>query len=131
MQARSQTAPPLAGDLSARTAYADTERPARVPPTLLDDWMPVFLAQITTPDAQFVRVTDNEGAQLRYLSEGLTGLARRRPRHPRGPRTRHRSTPWPKPASGAGPTRVTEVPAARSAPRAGDGGRPCPPVSRR
>jgi hypothetical protein len=93
MQARSQTAPPLAGDLSARTAYADTERPARVPPTPLDDWMPAFLAQLAAPGAQFIRATDNEGARLLYLSEGLTGLARRRPRHPRCSRTRHRRRP--------------------------------------
>ncbi|WP_445524481.1 ATP-grasp peptide maturase system methyltransferase [Streptomyces cyslabdanicus] len=67
MQARSQAPPPLAGDLSARTAYADTERLTRVPPTLLDEWMPAFLTQLTAPGAQIVRATDNEGARLLYL----------------------------------------------------------------
>ena len=67
MQARSQAAEPLAGDLSARTAYPDTERPTKVPPTLLGEWMPAFLAQLSAPEAQFVRATGSDGSQLLYL----------------------------------------------------------------
>jgi methyltransferase of ATP-grasp peptide maturase system len=67
MQARSQAATPLAGDLSARTAYADTERPTKVPPTLLGEWMPAFLTQLTVPGAQFVRAMDANGVPLLYL----------------------------------------------------------------
>jgi methyltransferase of ATP-grasp peptide maturase system len=67
MQARSQATTPLAGDLSARTAYPDTERPTKVPPRLLDEWMPALLAQLAAPGAQFVRATGSEGAQLLYL----------------------------------------------------------------
>jgi hypothetical protein len=67
MQARSQAVVPLAGDLSARTAYADTERPAQVPPTLLGEWVPAFLAQLAAQEAQFVRAVDDKGAQLLYL----------------------------------------------------------------
>ncbi|MFD9209706.1 ATP-grasp peptide maturase system methyltransferase [Streptomyces sioyaensis] len=67
MQARAQAAPPVCGDLSARTAYADSERQAEVPPTLLEEWMPAFLAQLAAPGAQFVRAATREGAQLRYL----------------------------------------------------------------
>jgi methyltransferase of ATP-grasp peptide maturase system len=67
MHARAQALAPLAGDLSARTAYADTERPAKVPPTLLDEWMPAFLAQLTALRAQFVRATTDDGTQSLYL----------------------------------------------------------------
>ncbi|MFB6558488.1 ATP-grasp peptide maturase system methyltransferase [Streptomyces sp. NPDC056400] len=66
MQARSQAAVPVAGDLSARTAYADSERQTKVSPLMLDEWMPAFLAQLAAPGAQFVRAT-SEGAQLLYL----------------------------------------------------------------
>ncbi|MER6956907.1 ATP-grasp peptide maturase system methyltransferase [Streptomyces sp. NPDC000618] len=67
MHARSQAAPPLAGDLSARTAYPDTERPVKVPPTLLDEWMPAFLAQLAAPAAQLVRATGSDGTLALYL----------------------------------------------------------------
>lgn len=67
MQARSQAATPLAGDLSARTAYADSEQPAKVPPTLLEQWMPAFLAQLAAPGAQFVRATGGDGERSLYL----------------------------------------------------------------
>lgn len=67
MQARSQAALPVAGDLSARTAYADSERETRVPPVALNEWMPAFLAQLAAPGAQFVQATTAEGAPLRYL----------------------------------------------------------------
>ncbi|MEV2215405.1 ATP-grasp peptide maturase system methyltransferase [Streptomyces sp. NPDC050997] len=67
MQARSQAVVPLAGDLSARTAYPDTERPTKVTPVLLLEWMPAFLAQLAAPGAQFVRATDNEGESSLYL----------------------------------------------------------------
>lgn len=67
MQARSQVQAPPADDLSARTAYADTRRPTRLPPTLMDQWMPAFLTQLTLPCAQYVRARDSEGARLLYL----------------------------------------------------------------
>ncbi|MFD5709325.1 ATP-grasp peptide maturase system methyltransferase [Streptomyces pharetrae] len=67
MHARSQAAALPSGDLSARTAYADTERPAKLPPTLLDDWMPAFLTQLTAPHAQLVRAGAADGTQLLYL----------------------------------------------------------------
>jgi len=67
MHARSQAAAPPSGDLSARTAYADTERPTNLPPTLLDDWMPAFLAQLAAPGAQLVDASAADGSQLRYL----------------------------------------------------------------
>ncbi|UUU33642.1 ATP-grasp peptide maturase system methyltransferase [Streptomyces sp. CA-210063] len=67
MHARAQAPTPLAGDLSARTAYPDTERQAKLPPTLLQEWMPAFLAQLAAPGAQFVRATGSDGAQLLYL----------------------------------------------------------------
>ena len=67
MQARAQAVTPLAGDLSARTAYADSDRPALVSPLVLEEWMPAFLAQLAAPGAQFVRATRSDGAPLRYL----------------------------------------------------------------
>ncbi|MFI0822427.1 ATP-grasp peptide maturase system methyltransferase [Streptomyces sp. NPDC021098] len=67
MQARSQAAVPLAGDLSARTAYADSEREAKVPPTLLEEWMPAFLAQLAAPGAQLVRAARADGTQQLYV----------------------------------------------------------------
>lgn len=67
MQARSQALVPLAGDLSARTAYADSEREAKVTPTLLEEWMPAFLTQLTAPTAQLVRATSSDGTQSLYL----------------------------------------------------------------
>ncbi|GAA1068381.1 ATP-grasp peptide maturase system methyltransferase [Streptomyces asiaticus] len=67
MQARSQAVEPLAGDLSARTSYADSERKAKVPLTLLEEWMPAFLAQLAAPGAQLVRATGGDGASQRYV----------------------------------------------------------------
>jgi len=67
MHARAQALVPLAGDLSARTAYVDTERPAKFPPALLDEWMPAFLAQLTAPGAQFVHAMADDGTQNLYL----------------------------------------------------------------
>ncbi|MFI7391609.1 ATP-grasp peptide maturase system methyltransferase [Streptomyces tendae] len=67
MQARAQALTPWGGDLSARTAYADGERPAFVSPFALEEWMPAFLAQLAAPGAQFVRATRSDGAPLRYL----------------------------------------------------------------
>ncbi|MEU4492647.1 ATP-grasp peptide maturase system methyltransferase [Streptomyces sp. NPDC023998] len=67
MQARSQAALPVSGDLSARTAYADSERQTQVPPALLEEWMPAFLAQLAAPGAQFVRAATLDGAQLLYV----------------------------------------------------------------
>jgi methyltransferase of ATP-grasp peptide maturase system len=67
MQARAQAVTPLAGDLSARTAYADSERNALVSPLALEEWMPAFLAQLAAPGTQFVRATRSDGSPLRYL----------------------------------------------------------------
>lgn len=67
MQARSQAVVPVAGDLSARTAYADSERQTKVSPLMMDEWMPAFLTQLAAPGAQLVRATTSEGGQLLYL----------------------------------------------------------------
>ncbi|MFJ3902222.1 ATP-grasp peptide maturase system methyltransferase [Streptomyces sp. NPDC090025] len=67
MQARAQAVAPVAGDLSARTAYADSERHVLVSPLVLEEWMPAFLAQLAAPGAQFVRATNGDGSPLRYL----------------------------------------------------------------
>ncbi|MFH0177308.1 ATP-grasp peptide maturase system methyltransferase [Streptomyces cacaoi] len=67
MQARAQAVVPVAGDLSARTAYADSERETKVPPTMLDEWMPAFLAQLAAPGAQLVRAARSDGTKLLYV----------------------------------------------------------------
>ncbi|MFB7363675.1 ATP-grasp peptide maturase system methyltransferase [Streptomyces hydrogenans] len=67
MQARAQAVAPVAGDLSARTAYADSERPALMSPTVLEEWMPAFLAQLAAPGAQFVRAMGGDGSPMLYL----------------------------------------------------------------
>jgi methyltransferase of ATP-grasp peptide maturase system len=67
MHARAQALPALAGDLSARTAYADAERPTKTSPLLLEEWMPAFLAQLAVPGAQFVRATAGDGIENLYL----------------------------------------------------------------
>jgi hypothetical protein len=73
MQARAQAMVPVAGDLSARTAYADSERTALVSPLALEEWMPAFLAQLAAPGAQFVRATRSDGSPLRYLFDPEPG----------------------------------------------------------
>ncbi|MFF8566952.1 ATP-grasp peptide maturase system methyltransferase [Streptomyces albidoflavus] len=67
MQARSQAEVPIAGDLSARTAYADSERETKLSPLLLEEWMPAFLAQLAAPGARFTRATSLEGDRLLHL----------------------------------------------------------------
>ncbi|MFJ9022238.1 ATP-grasp peptide maturase system methyltransferase [Streptomyces sp. NPDC102259] len=67
MQARAQAVVPVAGDLSARTAYADSERETKAPPTMLEEWMPAFLAQLAAPGAQFVRAARSDGTKLLYV----------------------------------------------------------------
>ncbi|MFG2226975.1 ATP-grasp peptide maturase system methyltransferase [Streptomyces sp. NPDC048644] len=67
MQARSQAVVPVSGDLSARTAHADSERAAKVPPTVLDEWMPAFIAQLAAPGAHLVRAARSDGTKLRYV----------------------------------------------------------------
>ncbi|MEV5349742.1 ATP-grasp peptide maturase system methyltransferase [Streptomyces achromogenes] len=67
MPARSQAATPLAGDLSARAAYADTERHTPIAPQLLHQWTPAFLAQLATPGAQLVTAVADGGEQTVYL----------------------------------------------------------------
>ncbi|BBA98961.1 putative O-methyltransferase [Actinacidiphila reveromycinica] len=67
MHARSQAPEPLAGDLSARTAYPDSERRTKVSPALLDDWTPAFVAQLAAPGTQLVRATRTDGTRLLYL----------------------------------------------------------------
>ncbi|MCB5909839.1 ATP-grasp peptide maturase system methyltransferase [Streptomyces pinistramenti] len=67
MQVRSQAVVPVAGDLSARTAHADSEREAKMPPTMLDEWMPAFLAQLAVPGAHLVRAARSDGTKLLYV----------------------------------------------------------------
>jgi methyltransferase of ATP-grasp peptide maturase system len=67
MPARSQAAMPPTGDLSARAAYADTERRTKIPPRLLDEWVPAFLAQLAAPGAQLVNAVSESGEQAVYL----------------------------------------------------------------
>ncbi|MEV1070008.1 ATP-grasp peptide maturase system methyltransferase [Streptomyces sp. NPDC050263] len=67
MQARAQAVVPVAGDLSAWTAYADSERETKAPPTMLDEWMPAFLAQLAAPGAQLVRAARSDGTKLLYV----------------------------------------------------------------
>ncbi|WP_236245253.1 ATP-grasp peptide maturase system methyltransferase [Streptomyces sp. CC210A] len=67
MQARAQAVAPVAGDLSARTAYADSERTAKLSPLMLEEWMPSFLAQLAAPGAQFVRAATGDGTPLLYV----------------------------------------------------------------
>ncbi|WFB06839.1 ATP-grasp peptide maturase system methyltransferase [Streptomyces sp. LX-29] len=67
MQARSQAAVPVGGDLSARTAYADSEREVGVSPLVLEEQMPAFLAQLSAPGTQFIRAARSDGTRLLYL----------------------------------------------------------------
>ncbi|WP_339135208.1 ATP-grasp peptide maturase system methyltransferase [Streptomyces sp. f51] len=67
MQARAQAILPVSGDLSARTAFADSERATKLPPTILTKWMPAFLTQLAAPGAQLVRASTHDGAQLLYV----------------------------------------------------------------
>lgn len=67
MQARSQAEAPITGDLSARTAYADSERESKVSPLLLEEWMPAFIAQLAAPGTRFSRATSLEGKRLLHL----------------------------------------------------------------
>lgn len=67
MQARSQAVAPIAGDLSSRVAYADSERRALVAPTDLDELMPAFLVQLAAPAAQVLRVQASDGRPRVYL----------------------------------------------------------------
>ncbi|KIF02152.1 methyltransferase [Streptomyces sp. RSD-27] len=67
MLARSQATTPIAGDLSSRVAFADSERRALVAPTGLDELMPAFLVQLAAPTAQVLRVQDSDGNPQVYL----------------------------------------------------------------
>lgn len=68
MPTRSQAVVPVAGDLSARAAYADTERRTPIAPRLLEEWTPAFLAQLAAPDVQLVQaVSDDSGQTVHYL----------------------------------------------------------------
>ncbi|MFD4755663.1 ATP-grasp peptide maturase system methyltransferase [Streptomyces sp. NPDC058426] len=58
MQARAQVPPPVAGDLGARTADADSDRTTYLSPSLLvEGGMPAFLAQLTVPGSQVIRAS--------------------------------------------------------------------------
>lgn len=59
MPARAEAAVPLSGDLSARAAYADTERRSKLSPDMLNDWVPAFLAQLAAPGTQLVRAVSD------------------------------------------------------------------------
>lgn len=67
MPARSQAVVPHVGDLTARTADADSERATSVSPRLLEEWMPAFLAQLAAPGAQLIRLVPDDGAEKVYL----------------------------------------------------------------
>jgi methyltransferase of ATP-grasp peptide maturase system len=67
MHARAHHAAPPSGDLAARAAYPDTERPTRIAPDVLDEWMPAFLAQLAAPGAQLVRAVHGGGQSRVYL----------------------------------------------------------------
>ncbi|MFH8491936.1 ATP-grasp peptide maturase system methyltransferase [Streptomyces longisporoflavus] len=67
MQARSQAQEAIAGDLSARTAYPDSEREPKLSPLLLEEWMPALLAQLAAPGARFTRATSQDGRRLLHL----------------------------------------------------------------
>ncbi|MEW2032659.1 ATP-grasp peptide maturase system methyltransferase [Streptomyces roseifaciens] len=67
MPARSQAVTPIAGDLSARTAYADTERRTVVAPQLLEEWTPAFLAQLAAPGVQLTHAITEGGDRRAYL----------------------------------------------------------------
>ncbi|WP_428934853.1 ATP-grasp peptide maturase system methyltransferase [Streptomyces sp. ACT015] len=67
MQARSQAETPFTGDLSARTAHADSERETSLSPLLLGEWMPAFLAQLAAPGAHLIRATSAGGGRLLHL----------------------------------------------------------------
>ncbi|WP_319367819.1 hypothetical protein [Streptomyces scabiei] len=47
MPARAEAVVPLSGDLTARAAYADTERKTVLSPEVLEQWMPALLAQLS------------------------------------------------------------------------------------
>jgi methyltransferase of ATP-grasp peptide maturase system len=66
MPARAHALEPLSGDFTARTAYADTERTARISPDALADWMPAFLAQLAAPGTRLVRAVGGGGTVV-YL----------------------------------------------------------------
>jgi methyltransferase of ATP-grasp peptide maturase system len=67
MHARAHHTAPPSGDLAARAAYPDTERPTRIAPDVLDEWMPAFLAQLAAPGAQLVRAVHGDGRSWVYL----------------------------------------------------------------
>ncbi len=67
MPARAHALEPLSGDLAARAAYADTERSARLPPDVLDAWMPAFLAPLAAPGTRMVRAVTGDGGTVVYL----------------------------------------------------------------
>jgi methyltransferase of ATP-grasp peptide maturase system len=67
MHARAHHAAPPSGDLAARAAYPDTERPTRIAPDVLDLWMPGFLAQLAAPGTQLVRTWNENGQSRVYL----------------------------------------------------------------
>ncbi|MFC8449469.1 ATP-grasp peptide maturase system methyltransferase [Kitasatospora sp. NPDC057223] len=67
MPARSQADRPLDGDLAARAAYPDSERPTPISPAVLGEWMPAFLTQLTAPGAQLTRATTADGRPRTYL----------------------------------------------------------------
>ena len=73
-----------------------------------------------------VQVIADPFGRLLWASPALPGAVH----DVRAARAHGISTPSPRPPSSAGPTRVTGVPAARSASRAGDAGRPSPQVRR-
>lgn len=75
MPARAEAAVPLSGDLSARAAYADTERKTSLSPDVLNDWMPAFLTQLAAPGTQLVRAVSDSGETVYLFDPGREAFA--------------------------------------------------------
>ncbi|MCN9239564.1 ATP-grasp peptide maturase system methyltransferase [Streptomyces sp. RY43-2] len=75
MPARAEAAVQLSGDLSARAAYADTERATSLPPDALNHWMPAFLAQLAAPGAQLVRAVSGSRETVYLFDTGREAFA--------------------------------------------------------
>ncbi|MEV5983777.1 ATP-grasp peptide maturase system methyltransferase [Streptomyces sp. NPDC052051] len=75
MPARAEAAVQLSGDLSARAAYADTERKTSHSPDVLNNWMPAFLAQLAAPGAQLVRAVSGSRETVYLFDAGREAFA--------------------------------------------------------
>ncbi|SEB93647.1 protein-L-isoaspartate(D-aspartate) O-methyltransferase [Streptomyces sp. 2224.1] len=75
MPARAEAFTPFSGDLSARAAYADSERRTSLSPDVLNDWMPAFLAQLAAPGAQLVRAVSDSRETVYLFDSGREAFA--------------------------------------------------------